>query len=73
MTADPFRNYDAWLEAPYQAMYADWDRFSEWCEAEGLDPEDRASVDAYEAWCEDGAADAAERRAEARADRDPDW
>ena len=23
---DPFRNYDAWLEAPYQAMYAQAER-----------------------------------------------
>lgn len=49
---DPFANYDAWLEAPYQRMYAqeppgeiqDMMDVEFWLEGE------RAVVDSYEEW-----------------------
>lgn len=53
---DPFANYDAWLEAPYQDMIAESDAFYDWAEAEGFDvedPEDLALAElAYESYIE---------------------
>lgn len=43
------RNYDAWLEAPYQRRAAQehaWEEFEEWCARRNLETDD---VD-YEAW-----------------------
>ena len=51
---DPFRNYDAWLEAPFQRAMEEGDRLAEeWerhCDEEGVDPEDE---EAYQAWLSD--------------------
>jgi hypothetical protein len=48
-----------------QAMMDDNDAFLAYCEAEGLDPEDRDSRDEWDAECEDRAIGWAESRAEA--------
>lgn len=37
---DPFANYDAWLEAPYQQMVAENDAFVDWAEENGYDLDD---------------------------------
>jgi hypothetical protein len=88
MTRDPFRNFDAWLEAPIQRMYEEAEReaqaFEDFCEARGYDPEtawDDPTIKAeFDAWCIEQDDAAAEREAEAyadylqdRADADNDW
>lgn len=49
---DPFANYDAWLEAPYQQMMAEADAFYEWCEANDVDSENPEAEDLYMEWIE---------------------
>ena len=63
---DPFIGYDNWLEAPYQDMMEDSERFYDWAEEEGYDfddPEEMKQAElAYEAWlwdCEEAKAEAA--------------
>lgn len=46
---DAFANYDAWLEKPYQDMYAAGDAYVDFCEREGLDPD---TPEAQSAWAE---------------------
>ena len=50
---DPFANYDAWLEAPYQDAIEAADHYYTWCETHDLDPDNEDSVFAYNLWCED--------------------
>lgn len=50
---DPFANYDAWLERPYQDMMDESDRYYQWCEDNDMDPDNEDSVTAYNLWCED--------------------
>jgi hypothetical protein len=38
--ADPFANYDAWLERPYQDMMDETENFFDWCEDNDIDPDD---------------------------------
>lgn len=60
-------NYDAWLEKPYQDFYAEADAYVEWCEENGLDPEDDHNEDFKQAMADredDYYADLAEARAE---------
>jgi hypothetical protein len=51
VTRDPFRNYDSWLEAPFQRAQEEGERLAEawevYCDDEGVDPED---VEAYQSW-----------------------
>ena len=69
-----FMGYDAWLEEPYQQMCKEADYFMDWCEREGMDPDNPATFDEYEAYCEEQAEIAAEDRAERRAERqEDDW
>lgn len=66
-------NYDSWLERPYQQMYEETDRFTDWAEEHDYDLNDpvsclRAEQD-YEAWL----ADMAESWAEEAYERHQDW
>lgn len=45
---DPGRNYDAWLEEPYQRRAAEGEAFVVWCEANGYQPGDDEAAEAYE-------------------------
>lgn len=45
---DVFANYDSWLEAPYQESMSASDAYYDWCDVQGLDPEESESEDAYE-------------------------
>jgi hypothetical protein len=70
---DPFANYDAWLEQPYQDMIEASDRFVDWAEEHGYDfddPEDmkQAELD-YDAWLYDCEEAKAEAQYEAYLDR----
>ena len=38
--SDPFRNYDAWLERPYQRAAEAADMFIDWCETHNIEPDD---------------------------------
>lgn len=69
---DPFRNYDAWLEAPIQAAYAAGDALVEWCERNDVDPDSDTAETLYEEAMEADLEDAAERRAQQRADYEED-
>ncbi len=66
-------SYDAWLEAPYQDMMEESDRFYDWAEEEGYDlddPEDLAKAEAdYEDYLEASYEDEAEAKYEAHLDR----
>lgn len=73
MSLDPFRNYDAWLERPYQEAAARADAFVDWCEREGVDPDAPDAWDRYEAAIVDAQEAAAEARAEARAEAYDDY
>lgn len=70
---DPFANYDAWLERPYQDMMEDSDRFVDWAEEEGYDLDDVADMNLaeqmYEAMLSDSYESEAEAQAEAYLDR----
>lgn len=44
---DPFRNYDAWLEAPYQQMCKEADDYIGFCEEYEIDPDHESSEVAY--------------------------
>lgn len=48
---DPFANYDQWLEEPYQRLVEDSDRYNDWCESEGLDPDVPETSEAYAEYC----------------------
>ena len=63
---DPFANYDAWLERPYQEMMDAGDDFVEWAESEGYDLDDPGQYAEAEADYEDYLADCAEEGALAR-------
>jgi len=49
---DPFRNYDAWLERPYQQQMEEADRFFDFCEDHDLDPDDPDSMTIYSDYLE---------------------
>lgn len=70
-------DYDSWLEAPYHEAAERSDAFVSFCEAEGLDPDDAESDDAFIQHLvessEAAAEAAAEAKAEARADRELDF
>lgn len=70
---DPFANYDAWLERPYQEMMDQSDEFYDWADAEGYDLDDpdqlKDAEDAYLDWCESMAEADAEAKYEAYMDR----
>lgn len=63
-------NYDAYLERPIQRHLAadDTAAFEQFCEAEGVDYDDPTAREQFDEYVEAGREDAAERRAEARAD-----
>ena len=74
---DPFVNYDSWLEAPYQQMIDESDKFYEWCEENGyedLDDPDQLKYaeEEYQAWLYDMAESWAESQYEAYCDRQYD-
>ena len=55
MSHDPFQNYDAWLEAPFQRMCvqqeAEYEAFIDWCDDNDIDPEPFLESDDYpQAW-----------------------
>lgn len=57
----PGAAYDRWLEAPYvEAAQREAD-FENWCEREGVDPDDADAYDRFERWVED------------QYDDEPDW
>lgn len=70
---DPFANYDAWLEAPYQDAINDSDDFVEWAEMRGFDLDDPSQCEEaeweYQEYLSDCAEDEAEARYEAHLDR----
>jgi hypothetical protein len=70
MARDPFANYDAWLEAPIQRMYADEDLFERFCEAEGFDVDDPDARAAFDEQGESDAEDAQIARWEAAREED---
>lgn len=63
-----FVNYDSWLEAPYQQMMDESDRYYEWAEASDLDPDSEETLAAYD----DFLLEMAETWAEEQAERDYD-
>lgn len=67
---DPFRNYDAWLEAPIQRAYAEGDAFVDWCEANDVDPDDDRAERLYQEAIETDQEREAEDRAERRIERE---
>lgn len=77
---DPFRNYDAWLEAPFQRAQnvaaSEQEAFEAWCETNERDQAEPDAwedfVEAMEAEDEDRALQAAEERAERQLDRELD-
>ncbi len=70
---DPFANYDAWLERPYQDMIEESDRFFDWAEEEGYDLDDPAQEEQaladYEDYIQSCYEDEAEAKYEAYLDR----
>lgn len=70
---DPFANYDAWLERPYQEMMNAGDDFVEWAEMEGYDLDDSAQTNeaekAYHDYLDACAEEDAVNRHEAYLDR----
>lgn len=56
------RNYDAWLEEPYQRMYAEGEAFArdweDFCEHNDYDPADDTHIPEFEEWMKDREADA---------------
>ena len=71
---DPMAGLDAWLESPYTNRAREEAAFEVWCEREDQDPEAPDAwakfEEAMEAERETAEVDAAEARAEARAERD---
>jgi hypothetical protein len=67
------RNYDTWLQRPYQERAEENDAFVSFCEANDLDPDDPASEQAYEQDRTDRQEERAERLAEERADAELDY
>ena len=49
---DPFANYDAWLEKPYQDMMDDADAYYDWCDLNGVDPDSEEAEIGYQEWME---------------------
>lgn len=84
MSRDPFANYDAWLERPYQDMMDESDRFVDWAEEYGYDLEDQDDIkraeqgyqeyleQMYEDWEISQYEDAMERRYEEMMEREYD-
>lgn len=84
MSRDPFANYDAWLERPYQDMIEESDRFVDWAEEWGFDLDDPTESknaeeayqdyleQLYEDWQIDQYEAAMERRYEERMEREYD-
>ena len=70
---DPFANYDAWLERPYQEMMEESDHFYDWAEEEGYDLDDpdqfRDAEEAYFDYVSSLEEDHAIAQYEARMDR----
>lgn len=70
---DPFANYDAWLERPYQDMMEESDRFVDWAEENDYDLDDldamKIAEENYEFWIQDQAESQAEAQYEAYLDR----
>ncbi len=66
-------SYDQWLEAPYQDMMEESDRFYDWAEEEGYDlenPEELARAESdYEDFIEASYENEAEAKYEAHLDR----
>jgi hypothetical protein len=67
---DPFRNYDAWLEAPIQRTYAEGDAFVDWCETNDVDLDDDRAERLYQEAIETDQEREAEDRAERRIERE---
>jgi hypothetical protein len=61
---------DQWLEAPYVNAAREEAAFEAWCEREDVDYDAPDAWERFEAAMEDEREDYAERRAEARMDRD---
>lgn len=70
---DPFANYDAWLERPYQDMIDADDDFLDWADMEGYDLDDPVELVKaqryYEEYLEACAEEDALNRYEAHLDR----
>lgn len=70
---DPFANYDAWLEEPYQRAIAEGDAFCDWAEENGYDLDDPSQVEEaewdYAVYMSEREDDSAEAQYEAHLDR----
>lgn len=63
---DPFANYDAWLEEPYQRAIAEGDAFVDWADENGYDLDDPEDAKAAEEDYSDYMAECADYDAEAK-------
>lgn len=48
-------NYDSYLEAPYQAMYEESDRFQDWCDENEVDPDSPDAESLHQEWIDEQA------------------
>lgn len=70
-------NFDAWLEGPIQDLYEEYDRFYNWMEEEGYDPNNTEEVKeaeiAYQRYLEDIAEAYADAAVDAMLDYEYDY